>query len=448
MFSLPCYAHKGLGLLLLAVNILPLSKTASAKPQSRRVIEVGSPNFRPYPIAIPSARVGDKSTNAAKIALAMTQALRFDFDIIAQFDVLDPKSYITNPAKEGMTAPTIKFESWINVGAEGLLKALVRGVSGKYQAELIFFDVAAGRPLVSKRYSTTLDSARSTAHSFANEVVRSLTGEPGIFQTKIAAVRNTPSGRELWLLELDGSRETPVTKNGSLNLLPAWTRDGRGLIFTSYVSSRPSLYRIDISGGRLSLLAGERGLNTGGVMSPDSKKIAMTLSRDGNSEVYVMNANRTGLRRLTNEWAIDSSPSWSPDGTQLAFVSSRFGDPHIFTMNADGSRPRRLTDKGNYNTTPDWSPRGDVIAFTARDERNVFDIFTVNVKSREIRRLTQDQGNNEEPSFSPDGNHIVFTSTREGRSQVWVMAVDGSNQRRLTPKGGYSTPAWSPFTVQ
>ena len=148
---------------------------------------------------------------------------------------------------------------------------------------------------------------------------------------------------------------------------------------------------------------------------------------------------------MTNEWAIDSSPSWSPDGKRIAFVSSRWGDPHIFVMNADGSKVRRITDRGTYNQTPDWSPRGDLIAFTARDERNVFDIFTVNPDTKEIRRLTQDQGNNEEPSFSPDGNLITFTSTRERKSQVWIMALDGSNQTRITKAGGFSTPAWSPY---
>ena len=114
-------------------------------------------------------------------------------------------------------------------------------------------------------------------------------------------------------------------------------------------------------------------------------------------------------------------------------------------MNANGTGVKRLTDRGTYNQTPDWSPRGDIVSFTARDERNKFDIFTVNPDTKAIHRLTQDEGNNEEPSFSPDGNHIVFTSTREGKSQVWIMAFDGSNQHRITKEGGYTTPSWSPY---
>lgn len=432
--------------LAIAITILATCAGTAAWAEvtsGRRVIEIGSPDFRPYPLALPEVRATGPAAAAAAEALSRT--LRFDFDLAAQFEVLDSKSYLADPEKEGMTAPTIRFEDWVNIGAEGLIKGIVREDKGNLSVELRFFDVATGRPLLSKSQAISRDDAREVGHAFADEVVELLTGTKGVFRTKIAVVRKSRQSREIWVMDLDGKNLRPVTRNGSLNLLPSWTRNGLGLLFTSYLKHNPNLYEVDLEGGGLTLLSGERGLNTGGAMSPNGRKIALTLSRDGNSEIYVMNADRTGLKRLTNEWAIDSSPTWSPDGAQIAFVSSRYGDPHIFTMNADGSNPRRLTDRGNYNTTPDWSPRGDLIAFTARDERNVFDIFTVDVKTRQIRRLTQDQGNNEEPSFSPDGSHIVFTSTREGRSQVWVMAVDGTNQHRLTTEGDFATPAWSPY---
>lgn len=429
---------------LLALTLLGLAAPAQAQDAPRRVIEVGSPDFRPLALAIPDVRPIGSSPAVAKVAQAITTALRFDFDLAAQFEVLDPKSYLADPAKEGMTAAFINFGDWVNVGAVGLIKGAARDAGGKVSVELRFFDVASERSTLSKTFTVAADEGRVAGHTFADELVEKMTGGKGIFRTRIAMVKKTPKGRELYMMDLDGENLRAVTNNGSLNLLPSWTPDGRGLVFTSYLRHNPNLYRLDLASSQLTLLSNERGLNTGGATSANGGQIALTLSRDGNSEIYTMNADRTGLRRLTKEWAIDSSPSWSPDGKQIAFTSARLGNPQIFVMGADGSSPSRMTYKGTYNTTPDWSPRGDLIAFTARDERNVFDIFVIEVATKEIRRLTQDQGHNEEPSFSPDGNHIVFTSTREGRSQVWVMAIDGSNQRRITSAGGFTTPAWSP----
>jgi TolB protein len=430
--------------LLILVPLTTAPAIAQPTPATRQYLEIGSPDFRAYPMAIPDAR--DMSGKApSEAAKEITDALRWDFTIAATFKVLDPKGYLADPTKEGLAAASIKFSDWVNIGAEGLLKCGVTVNGNTLKADFRFFDVASGRQLLQKTYTGKVEDARRFAHTFADAIVEQLTGQKGVFRTKISAVKKTKKGRELYVMDLDGRNSRALTNNGSINLLPAWSRDGQSMLFTSYIRHNPNLYSIPLTGGPPKLLSGERGLNTGGCVSPNGKHIALTLSKDGNSEIYLMSSDGSNLKRLTNEWAIDSSPTWSPDGSKIAFVSSRWGDPHIFVMNADGTGVKRVTDRGTYNQTPDWSPRGDLIAFTARDERNVFDIFTVNPETKEIKRLTQDQGNNEEPSFSPDGNHIVFTSTREGRSQVWVMALDGSNQVRISKKGGFSTPAWSPY---
>ncbi len=427
----------------LALLVPGFAQAQGASNNGRIVIRIDNPNFRPYPIAIPEVRLLSKGTS--KEAQQITRRLRWCLSLAPTFKVLDPESYLANPSKEGLVAASIKFSDWLSVGAEGLLKAGVTQTPERLRIDFRFFDVTSGRTLLTKTYDGAPTDAAKLARRFADDVVYYLTGNRGVFQTRLAVVRKTKSGRDLWTMNIDGSAAERVTNNGSINLLPSWATDGQSVLFTSYMRHNPNLFIVPVKNGRPRQLSGERGLNTGAVMSPDGKKIALTLTRDGNSEIYVMNANGTGLKRLTNEWAIDSSPSWSPDGRRIAFVSSRWGDPHIFVMNADGSKVRRITDRGTYNQTPDWSPRGDLIAFTARDERNVFDIFTVNPDSKEIRRLTQDQGNNEEPSFSPDGNMIVFTSTRERRQQVWIMALDGSKQTRITKAGGFSTPVWSPY---
>lgn len=435
--------HKTLPIFLAAFGASSLAY-AQTETEGRLVVEVGDPAFRPFPIAVPDAKVegADRSSEVHQQAVT---TLRWDLDASILFQMLEPRSYLPDPQKEPM-GKGIQFEDWLNVGAEGLVKTQVQSVgTDQLRIAFRFFDVTSGRQLLASTYEVEPEQARGAAHKFADALVEFLTGKPGIFQTRIAAIRKLGSKREVWLLNMDGTDAGPLTGNGSINLLPAWTPDGSTILFTSFLAGNPSLYAVPVTGGKAKLVSGRQGLNTGAAVSPDGTRVALTMTRDGNSEIYSMDLDGKSLRRLTNEWAIDSSPSWSPDGKRIAFVSSRWGDPHIFVMNADGSEVDRLTERGTYNQTPDWSPRGDLIAFTARDERNVFDIFTVNAQTKEIRRLTQDQGNNEEPSFSPDGNHLVFISTREGKSQLWIMGSDGSNQRRITEGGGYLTPQWSPY---
>ncbi len=423
---------------------LILSLLAAEAHAQRLRIVVGGANFRPYPIAAPElAGIGDAKAVGA-LARELTETLQTGIDLARPLELVSPKTYLSS--KEAWTKPD--FVSWTNVGASGLVRGQVEVEKDKVKVSLRFYDVVAQRELLSKTYEEPVDRANRTVHQFIDLIIETLTGEPGIFSSRLSYVKRTQGGKAVFTSDIDGGGERRITDADQLALLPAWDPTGRFLLFTSYLKGNPDLFRLDRSNGELEWLSSKRGLNTGASVSPDGKRIALTLSIDGNTEIYVMSSNGENLHRLTDSWGQDVSPSWSPDGKRIAFVSSRAGNPHIYIMNADGTGTRRLTFQGNYNQEPDWSPRPDgQIAFTARDERLKFDIFVVHPDSGEITRLTQDEGNNEAPSHSPDGHHIVFTSTRppHGAKKLFVMDVDGNNQRKVSRDNGeYETPSWGP----
>jgi TolB protein len=418
-----------------------LALALPAAAQQRPYIDVGSPTFQPLPIAVADFQ-GEGDVRGREIS----DIVRSDLALSGLFDVLDPKGFLAE-ASEGYAAPSIRFTRWADVGADGLAKARLQRSGEVVEGEVHLYEVRAGREALSATVRAPASDARAIGHRIADEIVRYYTREPGVFGTKIAAIRKARGMFELLLLDADGRNPRALLSERSILLTPAWRPDGKEILVTSYRAGRPEIwaYRLaDRSFRRLSSVPNAMG----GVYSADGTRIAFTASEAGNADVWVMNADGSGARRLTKDAALDLSPAWSPDGKRITFVSDRAGTPQLYVMSADGGDARRLTFQGNYNQTPQWSPRGDLVAFTARDERKVFDVFVISPDSGRINRLTQDQGRtNEEPSWAPNGRLVVFKSDRGGASQLVVSDPRGERQTVIaTGVGELSAPAWGPLS--
>ena len=270
---------------------------------------------------------------------------------------------------------------------------------------------------------------------------------------------------------------------------PAWSRDGRTIVFVSWRDGNGEVYAMDADGSGPRNLTQHPAKDFRPAWSPNGRRIAFVSRRDGNAEVYVMNADGSGKRNLTRDRASDDDyPTWSHDGRKLAFLRVRVHSRtvQLYVMNADGSGLRRLTHpllgtprlvwspdgrtiySGRYlvstdgsgsrmlpyvQLTPVWSPDGRRIAFTSPRGRTgpvprsgaPTDIYVMNADGSGTRRLTHNAGYNAEPAWSPDGRKIAFRSTRDGNREIYVMNADGSNQRNLTRNPAKDVrPSWSP----
>ncbi len=178
-------------------------------------------------------------------------------------------------------------------------------------------------------------------------------------------------------------------------------------------------------------------------------KVAFSSNRDGNSEIYVMAPDGSAQTRLTNNPAEDSRPAFSPDGHRIAFQRDVAGtnDFDIYVMNADGSGETRLTSNSADDARPAFSPDGQTIVFRS-DRDGKSQIYSMAPDGSRQLRLTKNTDNYDtDPSFSPDGRRIVFVRGVGGRlnRDVYVMNADGSGETRLTSLNDIEAdPTFSP----
>jgi TolB protein len=423
--------------------LVVLALASPARAQETRIVLDANTKARRglYPIAVPRPVASDPAT-----AKLVTEVASFDLGVSSWFQVLDPRSFLADLDAEGLS---IEPKAWKDVGAFGVIKARAVVQGGEVSLQFRLYEVEKGAVAVlQKDYKGPVDSARQLVHRFCNEVVLYYTGEKGFFGSQITYVAGKKGGQGVYLADFDGTATRAVTKNSSVNILPAFTRAGDKLAFTSYMRGNPDLYVVGAAGGRPKRLASYPGMNTGASFSPDGGKVAVTLSKDGNLEIYVLStADGRVVSRLTNNRYIDTSPAWSPDGAEIAFVSSREGGPQIFVMNADGSHPRRVSTVGGFNQTPTWSPRpgARVIAYTTRDDgAGQFDIVTLDLATGQMVRVTQSQGNNKEPTWAPGGRVLAFVSSRAHGSGLYLANADGTGTPRLVVGGAVDSPDWGP----
>jgi TolB protein len=415
----------------------------SEKAWAQRVyIDITQPSFERIPIAIPDFK--RQSPEQTQLAREMGETLSKDLEYSGVFRPLDPKGFLEDPQAMGLTAADIKFPDWRRLGADFLVRGAYQVQGSTVRMEGRLFDAVASRMVFGKVYEGETRNWRLMVHKFADEILYALTGERGVFDTKIAYVQAQGKAKEIYVTDFDGTNPIQVTRDNSLNLSPAWNSSGTQLAYVSYKDGSPKIYAINLMDGAQRLLCGYPGLNIAPAWRPGSSELAVTLSKDGNPNIYLISSSGEVIQKLVQGFSINVSPGWSPDGRRLAYVSDETGNPQIYVLEVAGGQKRRITFSGNYNTAPAWSPKGDWIAYSGLAGGN-HNIFVIRPDGSEARQLTRGEGSNQDPTWSPDGRMLAFSSTRGGSAAIWVMQSNGTGARRLTQNGGgQELPDWSP----
>jgi len=414
------------------------SFTHHLNPQQEVVMRIreGMPII---PVAVPKIITSDPSQELSSAASIIREVIISDLKYSRVFSPL-PEDYYK--WIKPLDPENIIFRDWESIQAKLLLSSeMSQNEDGSFLFEAKIYDVKSTRFIKGKKYQSDQELLRLVGHKISNEFMK-IYGESPIFTTKIVFISNRDGNDELYMMDYDGHNQIRLTFNKTRDYMPAWSTDGKTIVYTAYNNEKAALYLYNPFEGQRSLIT-DHGTSFGADFSYNGEKIAFCSTEDeSNSEIYVSDSSGKGIKRLTYNNAIDTAPSWSPNNREIAFTSDRLGSPQIYIMDAEGSNVRRRSFGGNYHDAPAWAPTGDRIVYVSRVAA-VFDLYVLNLRTDRIIKLTEGYSRNESPSWSPDGRHIIFSSNRTGTIQIYSIDYDGSHMRRLTSQGENKLPNWS-----
>jgi serine/threonine-protein kinase len=316
-------------------------------------------------------------------------------------------------------------------------------VTGWPAGAIYLQDLAGEAPV----HLTTIEQAHSPAWSPDGSRLAVVVGNPEFVMGAKYFANEGQSG--ISIVPLNGDPPVTVAGQTAVNIAPAWTPDGRGLLWVSDRDGTRDVFHVAIPRSGPPRAAPER-LTTGlGAFS-------LSLSRDGTRLAYASLQTTSnvwsmmipgdrpvpsgGARAITVGNQTVESMDVSPDGRWLIFDSNRSGNYDIWRMPTDGGEPVQLTTDPSSDFAPRWSRDGRAIAFHSLRHGNR-DIFTINPDGTGERRRTTSPEEELDVDWAPDGTALVHQTFTAGVSTSQVLTLAEGSKRDLWP-GEYAR--WSP----
>jgi Tol biopolymer transport system component len=233
------------------------------------------------------------------------------------------------------------------------------------------------------------------------------------------------TGNEIWeiyIASVDGKSVRRLTYDGAKNLSPAWSPNGKYIVYESVHDDIWDLQMINIENGVETRLTDNPPHNINAIWAPDSSGLLFQSDRDGKYQIYFLDITNLQVKKLSDGKGDDRDPRYSPDGHKISFRSIRenAATSAIYIMNSDGTNVEKVTDEAPEVTNQSWSPDSTLLAYQS-NKRGNSDIYVYQLSTKKTRQITNEKVNHYAPSWRCDSPVLVFTSDVSGSPNLYSV---------------------------
>lgn len=286
-------------------------------------------------------------------------------------------------------------------------------------------------------------------------------GKRVLFGVSYESVPQNKSNRDLYVMNIDGTGVTCITKTAQSENSAVWIDNGTRIAFVyAEKGSSPQLWVMNADGTERHAATNIEGGIEGFLFSPDQSKVVLISTVKYNrtaADIYPDLPKATG--RVIDDLMYKHWDTWV---TEI---------PHPFIGSFDGQTVTDLKDimEGEPYEAPmrpfggvesfAWSPDSKILVYTSRKKTGMeyalstnSDLYAYNLTTETTTNLTEGMmGYDTNPAFSPDGRYMAWLSMeRDGyeadKNRLFIRDNATGQKTDLTSDWDYTIEefAWNP----
>ncbi len=383
-----------------------------------------------------------KGPNAPATGLAtqLQELVQQNMSILPFMQLISASSVLGGTTLAGYEPPSLDFKRFQLAGSDIVVTSFWPNDN---TVQMRAFETLSGKRLFGKEYpNLNANDLTTVADRFSADLLEVIIGSGDLFRSTLAFVRKVGKlNAHVWTVRPTGRDLKQITSLKGESMSPAWSPDGRYVVFTHIDDRSHGLGIWDKNAGSVRRIRFPGNIVIGPAFMPNNQ-VAVSLSNGRNPDIFTLNSSFQRGGALEQNDSINVSPSFDRSGTKMAFTSNRHGGPQIFLKDLSSGYVRRVTMIGNYNTEASLSPDGTLVAYSRMTDYG-HRIFVQDLVTGKEKQITFGPGSDEQPAFCGDNYSIAFASTRGSGRGIYLTTRNGAAAKKINTGGGeVSFPRW------